>query len=328
MKTYDTMAQSVLERIHTHEAAARRRRRTVARTAVAGGCAGLLALACVAIPYLPQPGGPSLSDRPPVSSVATPLCTSVMQAVYLANGTVHTENLTAAGEIPMWYRLQVKDIRDTPAPTVDSSADYGAEFEAMVSESNTWLSQHTEEGAHASVTRFENVVISAYSAGYIRLSIPSPDAVDTIHAICASGYGRVEMGLWAESLAEQTVSFHTGVKSADTGKLDFIRLEKVVREDGRCWLNGDTLTLPGETYAAVCADAAKGNGDFTLRWKPSAALSEMLNKFPDMPLSTFSDRMTVSVNYRDGSVELHTLEIFFTDSGVVTIDYRGAEWIQ
>lgn len=319
MKSYDQMAKDVLARISAYETAAKQRRRTAVRAAVALGCACLTALVCLVIPYSTEPGIFSGSDTPPATSQPTPVYTSVMQAVYLADGTIRTDDLTAAQKIPMWYRLQVEDIRDTNDSATEE-VNYEAEYEALMEESKMWIDRYTDEGAHASVTRFENVIISTYSAGHIQLSVPDPEQVYSIRAACETGYGKAEMSLYAESMAGESIAYLLEYKK-DTA----VELEHPVHENGWCWISGEAITLPGETYTAIRADAEEGKGDFYLRWKPDHALSEALNKYPDTPLSAFSDWMTVAVNYKDGTVETHTLEIRFEDNGTVLIDYLGAQ---
>ncbi len=315
MKNTDDMARDVLERVHAYHARRARRRQVTGRAVLAVGCACLTALVCLAIPHIPEPG---MSSGRPDASGTVPVCTSIMQAVYLSDGNICTEELTEAQEIPMWYRLQVEDTRIAHG---DAECAYAAEYEAMMNESQHWMDKYGDEAARAAVLRFEDITVSLYSAGYIRLNVPSPQEVESIRAFCEAGYGKAEMTLLSSTLAGQTVPY---ILDYEKGPVE---LEKPVYDSGYCWLSGENITLPGDVYATVCADGERGEGDFYLRWKPSAVLCEALYQQPDTPLSAFSDRMIISVNYKDGTAEVHTLDILFEDNGVVTVNYMGTSCI-
>ena len=314
MKNSDELARDVLERIHAYKERQTQRRRTAGRVAVAVGCACLTVLTClwsgVSLPQVTPESSNPVSQTPD-----EPVHISMMQAVYLADGDVHTKDLTETGEIPLWYRLQVEDVRKGDPETDE---DYGAEYQTLLEESQLWVEQYAGKEAHASVTRFENVVISAYSCGYVRVAVTRPEQVENIRVSCATGIGTAEMSLWADSLTGQAVPYVLETKEGA------FTLEKTVNDSGRCWLYGQSVTLMGDTYRALYSDAENGRGDFFLRWKPHSALNEALNKYPDTPLSSFSDEMTVTVNYTDGSADIYTLAVQFTDDGIVTINFVGS----
>ena len=310
MKSYEEMAHSVQKRAKAYELIQKRRRRVAVRAAVAASCC-----ICTVVAVIAGTHGFTHTSIAPPSTASDTLSTverlTMLQHVYLSGGAVITEDLLTAQELPMRYKILVMDKRQP-----QMVEDYEAGYAMLTKERLSWTEQYADEGAAGAVTQYENVTVAALSMGQIRLQVQAPEQVASIRAACRSGYGKAEMALCADSLAGQEIAFDLQTEAGKT------TLKKRVYDSGLCWLYGQDITLQGDTYAAV---TAQEQGDFFLRWKPSVKMNEVLNKEPSTPLSAFFDRMTVTVNYKNGTAERFCFSILFSDDGDVCIRYDGTE---
>ena len=89
----------------------------------------------------------------------------------------------------------------------------------------------------------------------------------------------------------------------------------------------DIVTLPHGTDITVTAEQYhQDSGGFT--WRNSYKLDNALNDNPDMPLSTFTDTITFTVEYENGSKEIAVIDVVFDDDGnasFINRDYSYAE---
>lgn len=70
--------------------------------------------------------------------------------------------------------------------------------------------------------------------------------------------------------------------------------------------HGNDITITAEQYH-------QDSGGF--HWKNSYKLDNAINDNPDIPLSTFTDTITFTVEYLDGSKEIGVIDVAFDDEG-------------
>ncbi len=89
----------------------------------------------------------------------------------------------------------------------------------------------------------------------------------------------------------------------------------------------DVVSLPHGTDITVTADQYhQDSGGFA--WRNSYKLDNALNDNPDMPLSSFTDTITFTVEYEDGSKEIAVIDVVFDDDGnanFISRDYSCVE---
>ena len=78
------------------------------------------------------------------------------------------------------------------------------------------------------------------------------------------------------------------------------------------------IELDGDVYEQVTT-----NGFYHIRWKPSSKLYDVLNENPNKRLSDFSDQMTITVTYTDGTREEHKVDMVFYGDGNINARYNG-----
>lgn len=81
------------------------------------------------------------------------------------------------------------------------------------------------------------------------------------------------------------------------------------------------MTLSGNYYQILVQQQQNGTGRLEINWRPDSLLYDTLNRNPDLLLSTFRDTVSLCVEYTDGSLEKHVVEIAFDDDGNATPCY-------
>lgn len=309
MKTYEQMAQDALRRIDDENRCCRHRRQQVFRAAVAVGCAVLTVLVGAGVPFLTKNEQP----RPSAES-ATPIATSVLQVAYLSENGWDRSVMKEQVETQMRYKLSVIDTRGMTA------AQRQALFQKMVAKQEENLLEFDPEfysgnsiGGGGVNNGWDNALFETYRAGVFQLDIDEKKKVDSIRAECSSIYGEAEFYIYSINFVGKKVAYqakwHDGTER---------RIEKETRH-GNVFLHAMGVALDGDTY-----DLIQSDGGFYIRWKPSVRLYETLNEDPNKALSDFSDQMTITVNYTDGTSESHPLDIVFHDDGNIGVVYQGS----
>jgi len=89
----------------------------------------------------------------------------------------------------------------------------------------------------------------------------------------------------------------------------------------------DVVSLPHGTDITVTADQYhQDSGGFA--WRNSYKLDNALNDNPDMPLSTFTDTITFTVEYEDGSKEIGVIDVVFDDDGNASFTSRDYSYVE
>ena len=304
MKTYEQMAQDVLQRIEDINVRRRRRRQNTLRAAVAVSCVVLTVFAGAGIPSL-MPKESTISSN----GTVTPIATSVLQIAYLSENGWDRSAIKEQIETQMRYKLSVIDTRGlTTAQRETLRQEKVAQLEQELSE---FYSEYSYGGGGVN-SAWDNALFVTLRGGAFQLDADEEKTVESIRAQCSSIYGEAEFGIHSINLVGQKVAYqakwYDGIEQ---------RTEKETRH-GNVYLHATSVTLDGSTYERIRAD-----GVFYIRWKPSSKLYEALNDNPDRPLSEFSDQMTITVNYTDGSRDDHKIDIVFHDDGNIGAVYHG-----
>ncbi len=308
MKTYEQMAQDVLQRIDDINVNCRRRRQNALRAVVAMSCVALTVLAGAGIPSLMPKESTASSDE-----TITPIATSVLQVAYLSENGWDRSAMKEQVETQMRYKLSVVDTRGLTA------AQREALRQEMVAKQEQELLAFDPEfysgnsiGGGGVNNAWDNALFVTYRAGVFWLDIDEKKKVESIRGECSSIYGETEFCIYSKNFVGRKVAYQA--KLYDGTEL---RVEKETRR-GNVYLYAQGVALDGDTY-----DPIQSDGGFYIRWKPSPKLYETLNDNPDRPLSEFSDQMTITVNYTDRSWDNHKIDIVFHDDGNIGAVYHG-----
>lgn len=304
MKTYEQMAQDALRRIDDENRVNRQRRQNTFRISVAVGCAVLTVLVGAGVPFLTK------NEQPrPSGETVTPIATSVLQVAYLSENGWDRRVMKEQIETQIRYKLSVIDTRGLT--TAQREALRQEKVKQLEQELSEFYSEYSN-GSGGVNSAWDNALFVTLRGGVFQLDLNEEKTVESIHTECNSIYGEAEFGIHSKSLVGQKVAYQA--KWYDGTEQ---RIEKETRH-GNIYLHAMGVTLDGATY-----DRIQSDGVFYIRWKPSAKLYETLNDTPDRPLSEFSDRMTITVNYTDGSRDNHEIDIVFRDDGNIGAVYHG-----
>ncbi len=129
---------------------------------------------------------------------------------------------------------------------------------------------------------FENIIFIETLANSIKLNLTDKENIKSINVKNSSEWGYVEYYDW--------------------------RLIEEEQEKGKTiWIpHGNDITITAEQYH-------QDSGGF--HWKNSDKLDNAINDNPDMPLSTFKDTITFTVEYNNGSMEIGVIDVTFDDEG-------------
>ncbi len=134
----------------------------------------------------------------------------------------------------------------------------------------------------ACVRSFENIIFTEALANSIKLNLPQDKTVKAINVKNSTEWGYVEYY---------------------DGKL----IETEINE-------GNDVLIPHGSEITVTADQYhQETGGF--HWKNSYKLDNAINDNPDIPLSTFNDTITFTVEYTDGTKEIGVIDVTFDDEG-------------
>lgn len=142
---------------------------------------------------------------------------------------------------------------------------------------------------------FENIIFIETLANSIKLDLTDKKNIKSINIKNSSEWGYVEYYDWKLIESEQ-----------EKGKATWIP-------------HGNDITITAEQYH-------QDSGGF--HWKNSDKLDNAINDNPDMPLSTFTDTITFTVEYNDGSKEIGVIDVVFDDEGnasFISREYRYVE---
>ncbi len=112
------------------------------------------------------------------------------------------------------------------------------------------------------------------------------------------------------------------ISCTNEGKLTVSDIYAAAMGDSQSFLasfkEGQEITVSGEEYMKRYNKEEGMHFD----WFPSPETEEMLRRNPDTPLSEINDKITVTINYIDGTSEQFTLTLSFDNDGILTMIYN------
>lgn len=129
---------------------------------------------------------------------------------------------------------------------------------------------------------FENIIFIETQANSIKLDLEDKENIKSINVKNSSEWGYVEYYDW--------------------------RLIEEEQEKGKAtWIpHGNDITVTADQYH-------QDSGGF--HWRNSDKLDNAINDNPDIPLSTFKDTITFTIEYTDGTKEIGVIDVTFDDDG-------------
>lgn len=129
---------------------------------------------------------------------------------------------------------------------------------------------------------FENIIFIETMANSIKLDLADKENIKTINVKNSSEWGYIEY-------------------------YDSKLIESEQEEGKATWIpRGNEITITAEQYH-------QDSGGF--HWKNSYKLDNAIDANPDIPLSSFKDTITFTVEYIDGSKETGVIDVVFDDEG-------------
>jgi len=281
VKTYDEMTASVLTRRDAYVNRKKKQRNILTSSALACITAAVCLLAVEVTPHSTPHNTPHITPSATSSTTPSETVTLSMESrMYLATNGQQT--LLAEGmKLPSAYSLSVQDIRGLSEEEIDSV--YTIEQEAA----QNIVYEHADTIAHANTLRRENVVVSLVRLGTFELEIDDP----------------------------KEVAFISGKTTTEYGRVEFFYQSDAIPKDEYGPFSDNEMTLSGEYYQILVQQQQNGKGRLEINWRPSSLLYDTIDQDPDRPLSTFRDTFLLMVEYSDGSLEEHVVEIAFDDDG-------------
>ncbi len=129
---------------------------------------------------------------------------------------------------------------------------------------------------------FENIIFIETQANSIKLDLEDKENIKSINVKNSSEWGYVEYYDWKLIEEEQ-----------EKGKATWIP-------------HGNDITVTADQYH-------QDSGGF--HWRNSDKLDNAINDNPDIPLSTFKDTITFTIEYTDGTKEIGVIDVTFDDEG-------------
>lgn len=128
----------------------------------------------------------------------------------------------------------------------------------------------------------ENVILTEYYANYIKLDLKNIENVKSINAKTTTKWGQIEY--------YDTKLIETEIEKGNTTPIP----------------HGQEITISAEQYHNECEGFS---------WKNTAEMTQAIDENPDTPLSMYSDTITFTVEYKDGSKEIGIIDVVFDDEG-------------
>ena len=190
-----------------------------------------------------------------------------------AEAEFKTLNLNDA--FPFAYKISLIDVRGMNKS--DREKIYLNERDSAIDYSEaTSNSRVTVRGAG------ENVILTEYSANYIKLDLKNIENVKSITAKTSTKWGQIEY--------YDTKLIETEIEKGNTTPIP----------------HGQEITISAEQYHNDCEGFS---------WKNTAEMTQAIDENPDTPLSMYSDTITFTVEYKDGSKEIGIIDVVFDDEG-------------
>lgn len=303
MKTYEEMAQSVLDRAKAHKIMRNRW--------IAGSVAAVLALGLgLGVAVMNRPGDePTLQNPVEPHEIVTTTVPSVQtqpstdetnyRVTFLTTEGKNTTKMEQGMTIPLKSQLRVKDVTGMTEAEIEAVAkaekDYAENLIAAYPDAKGpgWMQYDND-----------HLVVTYINAGCVVLKTEDLSQIESIRATTKNST------ITLPAFTSQQKEALAGDPDAYYG---FYKLYPMTQD---YLITGDLLKgwyyIP---YGGIQVNLGLGNG-----------VVKHLSENP-VPLSQLSETLTFTVNYVDGTVETHTLDMIFNDSGEIYATYRGADVI-
>lgn len=288
MKSYDEMAQSVLERARVQ--IDRRKKTRAAISSVAVGCLAILMI-CVYVgggdtPALPL--GVDTSVLPSVGGLPSVAQQCFLQPVCYSNGEISVSSLDQS--IPMQFVLEATDVQGRTETEIEQIRQ--EKMQSLAQMEQTW----TEKGYAYSIsaTHKDDAVIVYATTGGFCLDVEDWSKIREIRGKCESEYGKVQCAIYAKAISTKNISY----RLIDEGGKEHV-VDKPVYRHGNCWIYGQHVIIPGDSLREVYKDIQKGEGSLLFSWEPNQALFDALAADVNFDLPQISFSFTLC--YEDGT---------------------------
>ncbi len=308
MKTYNEMAQSVLERAQLQ--IKRKKKMRIMISSVAAGCLTILMI-CVFVgggetPALPLGGG----DTPVSPSVGGQVAQQCfLQPVCYSNGAISVGSLEQ--RIPMQFVLEATDVQGRTEVEIEQIRR--DKMQSLTQMEQTW----TKEGYayRISATHKDDAVVVYAATGGFCLDVEDWTKVKEIRGKCESEYGKIQCAIYAKALSTKNISYRL---VDENGKEHLV--DKPVYRHGNCWIYGQNIIIPGDSLQEVYKDIQGGEGSLLFSWEPNQALFDALAADVNFDLPQISFSFTLC--YEDGTEVEHNF-IAESHDGVGYITYAN-----
>jgi len=233
---------------------------------------------------------PITQELPPITEEKTTL-RGVVLLSSIQNGETHETILKTNLQVPLQYQINVTDIRGVEKSKIGELLE--TEKQKLQVELDKIYLKNIPTGSVGNVGVWENAMIRTLKVGFFKLKTADSEIVKSIIVESNTDFGEVEFLLWSDSVDASKRSFHA--------------------------IHGSKISLDGETYAKIAQEELEGKGSFEIGWKHSKKVIEAINENPSIDLSTFSDTMKISIEYKDGKTECFEFEIQFERNGSVKV---------
>lgn len=310
MKTYEEMARSITGRAKAHRA---RRNRWIAGS-VAAVCALGICLGAVAMRTNdPAPETlsvtqatvattesnvvPTESTVAPTESTVAPMESTVPsnedtarpRVTFLTSDGLETQAMEPNVTLPLASRFRVRNIRGMTQTEIEAVCQEEVEYAE-----NLWDAHSDKKGYDWDQFPMKNVVITSSNAGHFILSIEDWEQLESVHV---SVKGAIRLMFLPSDCT-------------DAELMDLTELPYPVPMG---------YLLTGEDLESHYLDMY---GGYEISWLPSNQLCRELND-TGKPISEYSDTVTFTVTFTDGTVETYDIDMIFNDSGEVYAMLRG-----
>lgn len=196
------------------------------------------------------------------------------------NFSLEYKTLKLNETFPFAYKVSFIDVRGMSESERTEAVNKADEMLTDIAENTK--SEAFDYGIGCVRGGFENIIFIEVLANSIKLDLADKENIKSINVKNSSEWGYVEYYDWKLIKSEQ-----------EKGKTTWIP-------------QGNDITVTAEQYH-------QESGGF--HWKNSYKLDNAINDNPDIPLSTFTDTITFTVEYEDGRKEIGVIDVTFDDDG-------------
>ena len=199
-------------------------------------------------------------------------------------------------KFPFAYSISFVDVRGLSEEEIEKVAKQCSDDLDNIMESH--LEDSNAEFSVGTVYSHENLIFTAWASNSIKLDLEDTDKIKAIKVKNSTEWGYVEY------LCDNQRAKYDEV----TGE---VKLPIIP--------HGNDITIDVNDYIT-------NNGRF--QWRNSAEMELAINENPEIPLSTFGDTITFSVEYKDGSKAIGIIDVVFDDNGNATFTSRDYQYVE